>query len=48
MVRKQNPLDWYDENVCVDCDLPNKDCPDGSAKKLACITAYVARLLTRT
>ena len=48
MARKQNPLDWYRDNVCVDCDRPTKDCLERPVEELACLLAYVARLLTRT
>lgn len=45
-MREQNPLDWYEENVCSKCDLPNKTCGEARWLKIECELAYIAKKLT--
>jgi hypothetical protein len=43
LTKKQNPLDWYHDNVCSSCDRPDKKCPEGSHQEIACILAAVLK-----
>lgn len=45
-MRKQNPLDWFHEAVCTNCDIQNKECPHGSTVEANCIQAYIAKKLS--
>jgi len=46
LARKRNPLDWYHETYCQDCDRPRTCCTLRPEEELACILAAILRQLT--
>ena len=47
MAKGLNALDWYHEEHCAHCDVPNDKCPAGSPKEQSCILAAILHELTK-
>jgi len=48
MVKGMNALDWYHEEHCSHCDLPDDKCKAGSGREIACILAAILHELIVT
>jgi len=46
MRKGMNALDWYHEEHCAHCDVPNHECKKGSNREIACILAAILHELT--